>query len=617
MRELLRDSIRTHSRHWALLCRTDLIYKLFSFLLLTPLAALLAQVSLQLSGQHLLADQDILFFLLGPAGWFCLITVGAVGSGIVALELTALMSIMRTEDSKDLPAVMAVRFATLRSPGVLRLTASFVATSLLFAAPFLACAGITYQTLLTEFDINYYLQNWPPVFVNAVVIGALLAVAMIGTFVWLFTGWFLALPLVVFENLTPKKAIERSRKEIKGRRRTLLGTLAGWLLATTLISAIAGGLVLLACRWVLPSQTESLAVLTVAIGAGLLAVSSVNLIINVFSVTTFASIQYLFFHQFAADRSETGAAGLDLVGASSQGAFPFRLNRLRVIVGGVALMIAVVVAGIYALGDVRLADDVQVIAHRGASAAAPENTLAAIRRAIEDGADWVEIDVQETADGEVVVFHDSDFMKLAGNPLKIWDATASDLSQIDIGSSFDPRFRDERVPTLAQVLSECKGKAGVVIELKYYGHDQDLEKRVAEIVEAQQMVDEISLMSLDLAAVEKMKRLRPKWKVGLLMSVSAGDFSTVNVDFLAVNAATVDHAFVRRAHAINRQVMVWTVNDPITMSSMIGHGVDGLITDKPDVARRVLEQRAAMSVRERLLLEFSDLFGMEPEFASQ
>ena len=121
--------------------------------------------------------------------------------------------------------------------------------------------------------------------------------------------------------------------------------------------------------------------------------------------------------------------------------------------------------GAIALQSVRLEDDVEIMAHRGSSWAAPENTMAAFRQAIADGADWIELDVQETADGAVVVLHDSDFMKLAGNKLKIWDATMDDLKDIDIGSRFAPEFKDERVPTLGEVLDECKGKIQVNIEL--------------------------------------------------------------------------------------------------------------------------------------------------------
>jgi glycerophosphoryl diester phosphodiesterase len=263
--------------------------------------------------------------------------------------------------------------------------------------------------------------------------------------------------------------------------------------------------------------------------------------------------------------------------------------------------------------DIRLEDTVEIIAHRGASKAAPENTLAAIRKAIEDQTDWVEIDVQETIDGEVVVFHDSDFMKLAGVDLKIWDATLADLKKIDIGSWFDAKFSDQRAPTLAEVLNTCRGKVRVNIELKYYGHDQQLEQRVVDLVEAHGMASNIVLMSLKTDAVKKMKRLRPDWKTGLLLSVSAGALKNLDADFLAVNAQFANRSFIRSAHDSGKEVYVWTVNDAPTMSTMIGRGVDSLITDRPALARSVLEQRAQMNLPQRLLLELAGILGVTPK----
>jgi len=163
------------------------------------------------------------------------------------------------------------------------------------------------------------------------------------------------------------------------------------------------------------------------------------------------------------------------------------------------------------------------------------------------------------------------------------------------------------------VLDECKGKIKVNIELKYYGHDQQLEERVAKIVESREMASEIMLMSLKTDGVLKMKSIRPDWKVGLLMSVSAGNLQEFEADFLAVNAGFANRRLVRTAHAGGKEVYVWTVNDAPTMSTMISRGVDGLLTDKPALARSVLEQRAKMSAPERLLLEAAGFLGAVPE----
>jgi glycerophosphoryl diester phosphodiesterase len=122
-------------------------------------------------------------------------------------------------------------------------------------------------------------------------------------------------------------------------------------------------------------------------------------------------------------------------------------------------------------------------------------------------------------------------------------------------------------------------------------------------------------MSLELDQVKKMKSLRPSWTVGLLLSVSAGNLRASGADFLAVNGAFASRRFVRSAHLQGMKVHAWTVNDAATMSAMIGRGVDGLITDRPALAKAVLAQRAGMSPARRLLLELAGLLGVTPDIS--
>jgi glycerophosphoryl diester phosphodiesterase len=281
-------------------------------------------------------------------------------------------------------------------------------------------------------------------------------------------------------------------------------------------------------------------------------------------------------------------------------------RRLGIVLIGSAVV--AIGAGAWLLNDIQTTDRVTIVAHRGAAGKAPENTLAAVRQAIADKTDWVEIDVQETADGHVVVVHDSDFMKLSGVPLKTWQASFEQVRQIDVGSWFSDEFADERVPTLKEVLETARGKAGVVIELKYYGHDQALEQRVVDIVEEANMVPDVAVMSLKYEGIQKMRALRPDWSIGLLSATAVGDLAGLDADFLAVSMGMARPGFIRRAQAAGRQVFVWTVNDPVSMSRMISLGVDGVITDEPDLARQVLADRADMSSMERLMLHAAVLF---------
>ena len=615
-RSLLDAAWRDFRFAWKDLVLADIAYKILAFVVLTPLVGILFRAALAVSGRSVLADQDILFFFLGPAGWICLIPIGALFVGIIALEQAALLGIVASADiRKRIGVVQSLRFAAANARPIILVTARLLAFTLLVILPFVAVIGLLYVTLLGGHDINFYLKHKPPIFWVAAGLAAVVVACLLAVLLRLLTDWFFALPLVLFEDVPPSRALRTSRQRAVGGRKTILQWIAAWIIASAGVSALTSWAVIALGQWVVPRSTGSLELMTFVLGGMLILWAVVHMAVNLLSTTAFAALLLNLYRQIGS-RGEFDASQVRIAG-TTENAVRLKITRRRLLAASIAGILLAAFLGSAALKTVRLEDHTEVMAHRGASGAAPENTLAAIKRAIEDGADWVEIDVQETADGEVVVFHDSDFMRLSQNGLKIWDATMDDLKDIDIGSWFAPEFKDQRVPTLDQVLDVCKGKIGVNIELKYYGHDDQLEQKVAEIVEAHGMASEIVVMSLKIDMVRKMKSIRPDWKVGLLMSVSAGDLKDIDADFLAVNAGFVNWNFVRSAHGVDKEVFVWTVDDVSTMSSMISLGVDALITDEPALARSVLEQRARLSAPERLLIQLGTMFGIEPEIEEQ
>jgi glycerophosphoryl diester phosphodiesterase len=180
-----------------------------------------------------------------------------------------------------------------------------------------------------------------------------------------------------------------------------------------------------------------------------------------------------------------------------------------------------------------------------------------------------------------LVNHDSDLMKVGLSAMKIWETDAAQLRTVGHRQLRGSAVLRERLPTLAEVLHACKGKARVIVELKSYGHDQRLEERVVEIVEGRRMEKNCLFMSLNHGMVRKMKQLRPSWRCGVLVAKALGDLTSLNSDFLAVEARLATARFVRRAHRAGQDVYVWTVNDPAWMLAAMSHGADGLITDKP------------------------------------
>ncbi|HBE92676.1 MAG TPA: glycerophosphodiester phosphodiesterase [Gammaproteobacteria bacterium] len=591
---------------WQQVLVTHLAYTAVGVVLFTPLIGFTGRLLLRLSGQTALADQDIAYFLLSPFGMFALIIFAALLIGILAYEQAALMRVaIGVMHQQRVGTFDALLYTAARVKKLFLFTTRLVARVLILTLPFLAVAAGIALFLITDYDINYYLTEKPPEFMTAVILIAVVLIPMVILLIRKLLSWSLALPLVLFGGVSPAESFNESVRITQGNRNLILAILATWAGLAILLGVVVLGVIRLLGSWVIPGVSDSLGLLVVVLGG-----ISALWMLSSFLITTFTSgcFAYLvmgIYEQYgpALNAKFTERSQQD------EKLKTLRLTPKRIAVVLVAGVAAAGLTGAWLIKGIQVNDDVTIVAHRGAAGKAPENTLAAFHQAIDDKTDWIELDVQETVDGEVIVMHDSDFMKLAGNEIKVWDVTLAQLSDIDIGSWFDSSFSNERTPTLKKVLELSRGKANVVIELKYYGHDEMLEQRVVDIVEEAGMVNETAIMSLKYDAVKKVRALRPEWNIGLLSATAIGDLTSLDADFLAVAMGMASGGFVRRAHEAGKQVFVWTVNDPVSMSRMMSLGVDGIITDEPEMARQVLADRKELNSVERLLIHTALLFG--------
>jgi len=592
---------------WRQVLAVHLIYTGLGIILFAPLLGVLGQLLLKLSGKPALADTDLLFFVLSPVGAFAFGLFAVVSIVIIVFEFTSLMAVgVVCNSGRSIDVTSALGFSFASAKRTFHFAAWLLLRLLVIVAPFLLAAVAVFFSLLSDYDINYYLAVRPTEFWAAAIILGALAVAMVGLLVYRLVNWALALPLMLFANTPPKESFSASSILTRKSNGTILITLIIWTAAMLLLGAVVAVAMRILAGALTPQFMESVAMLAVVFGA----LSVVWLLASVLTGALAAGSLAVLLVALA-DMLVPWFCDVDLQPGIQGRHLPAKKTR-RWLVAGLAVTIAAAFAfGSIMLNEIEIDDDVQIIAHRGASGAAPENTLASVRQALQDGTDWVEIDVQETADGEIVVVHDSDLMKLAGVNLRIWDATLQQLAEIDVGSSFGPEFSAERVPTLKEVLAEVKGRSGLMIELKYYGHDQQLEQRVINLVEATGMRDDTVIMSLQYAGIQKVRELRPDWKVGLLSARAIGDLTRLDADFLAVNRALARPVLINAAHEAGKELFVWTVNDVLAMSQMISLGVDGLITDEPLLVRKVLMMRAELSPVERLMLHMAPLLGIE------
>lgn len=597
------DRLRTS---WKPVLLTHLAFTAIRFSLFMPLIGITGKLLLRLSGETVLADQDIALFLLSPGGMFALALFSSLLITILVFEQAAIMSIARaTMQGKSLNTVGALQQGLRKLRALWLLAIRLVIRILLISLPPLLAAALVAWVLLAEYDINYYLTEKPAEFIWAVGIIGILLLATALLLGRKLIQWSLCLPLVLLSDCSAADSFAASTRLLDREHKQALLILLSWAAISLLLGIVALGAIRLLGNAAIPPVSGSLYLTLLVTGALLALLALVNLLLSAFTSGSFAFLIMDLYSRLG-NRDLLEKDAVSATGAAAQSWVLTRSKLIVLIVGGLVVAGS---AGLWLLNSIPTNNEVIIAAHRGAAGKAPENTLAAVRQAIEDQADWIEIDVQENDDGEVVVIHDSDFMKLAKNPLKIWEASTSQLQEIDVGSWFDSSFSAERVPRLAQVLDQVRGHAGLLIELKYYGHDDMLEQRVVDIVEQADMADDVAIMSLKYAGIARVRSLRPEWPTGLLSATAVGDLSTVDADFLAVSMGMVSAGLVERAHRAGKKLFVWTVNDPVSLSKMVSMDVDGIITDEPEMARSVLAQRAEMTTVQRLLTHLALLFG--------
>ncbi len=596
----LRGALTDFRRTWPQLVLTDLLAKILAVVAVAPLVSLLLKLFLMTTDDGVLADADIAAFALHPIGLTAIVIVGAVLLGVWFAERGVLMVIgFGAVEGRRVTWLDAVRYVYRHVPQLVRLAEHIIARLLLVAAPFLAAVGGVYLLFLGKYDINFYLADRPPEFWGAVALAGLLLTGLGIIVLKKVANWILTIPLVLFTASSGKQALRESRRATAPYGWRIALWLAAWLVSIGLLSSLVTFLIGLVGDLLVPDVGANLVLMAAGLTVTLLMSLGVNL---TFSIVTTSLLPLLIVRLY---RSLAGPGRL-VPAIAERGTLGPRATLTipgkRYVWIGAAALVVVGVAGYIGGRSISQDDDITIIGHRGASGAAPENTMAAFERAIVDKADWIELDVQENADGVVIVQHDSDFKRVGRADLKVWNATNEELRVLDVGSWFGPEFADQRVPTLRQVLERAKGHLGVVIELKYYGHDKQLESKVVNIVEETGMEPHIMLMSLKLQGLRKAAALRPAWTQGLLNTVSVGDLTRLDVDFLALNAAAASRSQIRRAHERGMRVYAWTIDDPVQLSVMMSRGVDGVITDRPEVARQVLEFREQLSPVGRLLV---------------
>ena len=281
---------------------------------------------------------------------------------------------------------------------------------------------------------------------------------------------------------------------------------------------------------------------------------------------------------------------------------------------GVALAAGTMIAPVAVNAvEAHRAGDIIVIAHRGASGYAPENTLAAFALGVEQGADWIESDVQATKDGELVLMHDTTLSRTTDveqrfpgrSPWNVRDFTLAEIKTLDAGSWFGRKYAGEPVPTLKEMVELVRPTpSGILMELKSPELYPGIEKQVAAefdsfpgYVRSAVAAGRLGVQSFDFDSMRIYKSIQPEVPVGLLGTPAYADLDGYTwADQINPHLGSFDAGYVARVHALGMHIHAWTVDDAETMGDVLDRGVDGVITNHPDVLRDVIGRQRTASL---------------------
>ena len=574
----------------------ELLYKFASMAVFKPLLTGVMKLALKAQGLSYLSDETIGTFIRSPLTWFFLLLIVLGMAFFTLFDICCIITCIHASFRKQaMPLLALMRKGLKTSLRVIYQRNIVMIFYLLIIIPMthaLVISGYITKFTVPQFIVDYIMSHtW-------------LAILYIGF--WIYIGlrsfhWIYSLHYFCLENCNFKQARKRSWKLQKNHYWTDLIIVLGW--SAACIGIYYG--VILSGSWLVSRVNQALPTQDLFSS---LTLSGISLLMDVCGALFFCfdlplffiCISLLFYYRKAAAGERIPRVFRDLDNAyritNTRWVKKIYMYRKRIIALSIVVVIGVNFA--YNFADRRgvlhmgLGNPVEVTAHRGYSAAYPENTIPAFKGAIQVGADWAELDVQQTADGEVIVMHDSNLKRTTGLDKEVWQVTWDEIKDLDNGSWFDKKYQTVRIPTLEEVLKVCRGKIHLNIEIKPSGHDKDLEEQVAKLLKKYHMRDTCVVSSLKYDSLRKIKEADDSIETAYITSVSYGNFTDLEyADGYSVESTLLSKSFVNKAQKAGKQIYVWTVNSEERLEKVVGMGIDNVITDDPVMAKELIYEQ--------------------------
>ena len=254
-----------------------------------------------------------------------------------------------------------------------------------------------------------------------------------------------------------------------------------------------------------------------------------------------------------------------------------------------------------------------IMAHRGYSSMAPENTLPAFKMCLDEGFTAAELDVQLLKDGTLIVMHDDNLLRTTGVNKNVWEVTYDEIKDLDNGAFFDAEYAGTKIATLDEVLKLAgsgKDKLFLNIEIKRNGHDEGITQKVVDTIVENDYLSNCDITSQDYSTLEEVREINPSVLTAYTSAIGIGNIDSLEAaDIISIQETFATYENIERLHNAGKHVFVWTVNEQDTMEHLVSLNVDAILTNDPQLCKVVIDNydSSVMNVLHRLQEVFTFL----------
>ena len=560
------------------LIRFELLYKFVLGIILMPIAISGFNLTMRLTGYTYLTLENISSFLFNPITIFLLLLIIIFLTIITLFDISTLIVIFDVSyQKKKINVKDAIIVSLSRCKNIFKIKNISVAFLVLFLIPFLNL-GLG-SNVITSIKIPEFIMD----FIKSNSVLFILYLILYLFLISIITSWLYSLHYMIIENKSFKDSRIASKRLIKGNR---FMDIVKILFSQILISfsyvlfLFLGLIIIVVLNKILAyfKLVQSILITLIWLFVGILLI-----IFSIISTgVSYVIISSLFYSHKIDNKEKIIPIKYERV---------IKNKKKNKALKWIFIITYQVVTGKTNL-NIEFVRNMEITAHRGASVKYPENTMAAFRGAKELGADWIELDVQQTKDKQIVVSHDANLSRVTGVNKDIIDMDYEEISKLDAGSFKGKEFAGERIPLLSEVLEFAKeNNIKLNIELKPTGKETGFEKQVVELIKKYNMEDRCVVTSQVYEVLENIKKVDKNIKTVYVMSIAIGNITDLKyADAFSIEATNVTESQVNRVHNAGKELYAWTVNTKESINHMIDMNVDNIITDNIELGKKLVEE---------------------------